>query len=555
MSVTGSPEPPDAVGAADPPAPDPHGPSVISSQVPELLLGPGRPGSRGPARAGRPAWTRNAWHDGTCLGTYLLAGQGGWERWYDAQGPVDTRRRTLALNAGPRALERLAQIPTDLRGLSLAGLAARDEDLQVVARRCRQLRWLDLRGTQVSAAGLERLRGIRSLRRIGVDPHLVLTCRPAAHQELVSGSLPLYTELDRSPQPDLAGLQRTLHRSVSALAESGSRGPDEAVARVRLLLDADRPDAALAVVAPYLMTGEPAVLIVAARCLLKQNRPAEALAALAPAPPTGAVLAWRAVVLTTLDPPEAARAARAALRETPENQVAEWALVTAYLNRRQLMLAEDALDLLRSRVFDEIDEAKLSARLARARGRFREESAAWHRLLAVVPDDADALAGLAHAQRCARPYSARWMRTLNRAAVADVGKYGERMTEQISGHRISTALCFGALSWPVMTMLCAAIGPLQHRMWGISLACAVLIGNLVGLALWFVIPGEVRRVIRNADRLTGQRRGPTRRWALAGVLVATAAVVFMPVGEPPVDRGVGVPAGKLAGQGICGTLC
>lgn len=532
----------------------------------------------GPAGLRRPAWASQPWCDGTYLGTYLLAGRnGGWERWYDAQGPVDVRRAVLALEAAPQVLGRLTEIPTRLQGLSLAGLALTDDDLRVVARRCRRLRWLDLRGTRVSAGGLAVLADLRPLRRIGVDPQLVLAARLPGHQQLVSGSQPMVVVHGGAPEPDVAGLQRTLFRVVGAsagqaagravagragaLGTVGSAGgagvldllgADEALARVKVLLDADRPDAALAMVAPHLAGGEPAVLTVAARCLLKQNRALEALAVLAPAAPTGAVLAWRAVVLTTLDPPAAARAAKAALRETPENQVAEWALVTAYLNRGQLVLAEEALQLLRSRVYDEIDEAKLSARLARARNRFREESAAWHRLLAAVPDDADALAGLAHAQRRARPYSVRWMRTLNRAATADVGRYGERMTDQVSSHRVSTALCFGALSWPVMTVLCALIGPLQHRMWGISLAAAVLIGHLVGLALWFVLPREARRVIRNADRLTGRRRGPTRRWALAAVSAAVGALLLMPTGGPSVEHGAGssgdIPAGRLAGR-------
>ncbi len=482
----------------------------------------------GPIMIQRPVWALDSWHDGTYLGTYLLATRTGWERWYDAQGPIDIRRLPVALDAGPQVLRRLIDIPMHLRGLSLAGIPATDDDLRIIARRCKQLRWLDLRGTQVTPAGLDELRRIRSLRHIGVDPHLLLTRNPNGRQQLISGNQALIPVGSGVPAPDFAGLHEQVRKAVAEHPGMTSAEPDEAVARARVLLDADQAQAGLAVVAPFLGAGEPAVLIVAARCLLKQNLPQPALAVLASAPPTGAVLAWRAVVLTTINPSEASRAAKAALRETFENQVAEWALVTSYLNRGQLVPAEEALNLLRSRTYDEIDEAKLSARLARAKRRYGEEASAWQRLLRVVPDDADALAGLARAQRSARPYSMSWVRTLNRAATADVGKYGRRMMDQVSGHRLTTALGVGALSWPALVILCTIWGPVERHVWGASLAGAILLGNLVGLSLWFATPHDVRRLIRNSDKLTGQRHHPSRRWLLVGLLIAVCAVLFIP---------------------------
>ncbi|GLY18132.1 hypothetical protein Kisp01_51460 [Kineosporia sp. NBRC 101677] len=492
----------------------------------------------GPIMVRRPTWALDSWHDGTYLGTYLLAGPAGWERWYDAQGPLDTRRLPLALDAAPDALRRLGDIPTHLRGLSLVGLPATDDDVRLIARRCKQLRWIDLRGTQVTAAGLDELRRVRPLRHIGVDPHLLLSRDPNGRQQLISGSQPLIPVSTGVPAPDVAGLHETLRKAVKNNPGAGAVDPDEATARARVLLDAGTSESAqagLALLAPFLATGDPAVLIVTSRCLLKQNLPLQALAALAQAPPTGAVLAWRAVVLTTINPSEAARVARAALRETIENQVAEWALVTAYLNRAQLVLAEEALNLLRSRTYDEIDEAKLSARLARAKRRYNEEATAWQRLLAVVPDDADALAGLARAQRSARPYSLRWVHTLNRAATADVGKYGRRMMEQVSGHRFTTALAAAALSWPVFMIAGASWEPTQRHVWGWSLAGVILVGNLVSLAIWFTTPREVRRVIRNSDRLTGQHHGPSRRAMLTGAVIAACAVLLIPANNPDPD--------------------
>ncbi|MBT0770788.1 hypothetical protein KIH74_17730 [Kineosporia sp. J2-2] len=471
---------------------------------------------------------------GVCLGTYLIATGTGWERWYDAQGPLDVHQLTLALDASAEALHHLDALPTRLRGLSLAGLPVTDDDLRRLARRCQQLRWLDLRGTQVTAAGLGALAGIRPLRRIGVDPHLLLTrdprrpARRSAGRQLVGGDRPLAVVNSGVPAPDLTGLHETVRAAVRDHPGPAAREPDEAVARARVLLDADQPAAGLALVAPFLATAEPAVLIVTARCLLKLNQPTRALAALVQAPPTGAVLAWRAVVLTTLSPPEAARVAKAALRETIENQVAEWALVTAYLNRGQLEPAEQALRLLRSRTYDEIDEAKLSARLARARRRYREETDAWHRLLRVVPDDADALAGLARAQRSARPWSMRWVGTLNRAAGADVGKYGRRMMEQVSGHRVTLAVGVGLLSWPALSLLLVAAAPHARNLWGWSIALALLAGNLTGLTVWRLTPPEVRRLIRNADRLTGRRHGPSWRWALGGLLIGVTSILTVP---------------------------
>ncbi|GLY32906.1 hypothetical protein [Kineosporia sp. NBRC 101731] len=475
-----------------------------------------------------PVWAMNSWHDGTYLGTYLIPTRVGWERWYDAQGALDVRKLPLALDAAPAVLHRLSDLPAHLRGLSLAGLNATDDDVRFIARRCRELRWIDLRGTHVTAAALDALAKIRTLQYIGVDPHLLLTRDPNRRPQLVAGSTALVPVTTGVPDPDIVGLHETLRKAVTKSPGSGAHDPDEAVARARVLLDAEQTEAALAVVATFLATQEPAVLIVAARCLLKLNLPLQALAALAPAPPTGAVLAWRSVVLTTLSPPEAARVAKAALRETFENQVAEWALVSAYLNRDQLVLAEEALNLLRSRTYDDIDEAKLSARLARARKKYADEAAAWHRLLTVVPDDADALAGLSRSQRCARPYSFRWMTTLNRAATADIGKYGRLMTVTLRGHRVSQSLGLSLLSWPVFLLLLSICGPFEHHVWGWSVAFTLLVGHLVTRFIWWRTPRDIRRTIRNSDRLTGERHGPSLRWLLISALIAAGAVLLIP---------------------------
>ena len=109
-----------------------------------------------------------AFDDDVCVGTLLEASATGWRRWFDARGPVDLTGHMVALEATDAVRERFAELPRDLRGLSLAGLAVGDSEVATVVRRLRRLTWLDLRGTKVTAGclpSLHRLRRLRTERR------------------------------------------------------------------------------------------------------------------------------------------------------------------------------------------------------------------------------------------------------------------------------------------------------------------------------------------------------------------------------------------------------
>jgi hypothetical protein len=467
------------------------------------------------------------------LGRFLVATSTGWQPWFDAEDAIVLGRQSVALDASAAVLEHLGELPRRLRGLSLAGLPVTDEHLAVVVRRAAQLHWLDLRGTRVSSAGLARLRRLRRLRILGLDQQL-LAADPVRHRpglELTAGDAELVPLEPAAPAPDVTGFNDLLAAAVRANPGVAGSQDAEATTRAVLLLDADRPETALAVLAPLIAAADPDLLVVAARCVNELGTPRQALAALALGAPSTELLAWRAVFLARSAPAEAVLVARAALREDPANATALWAVCSAYLNAGQLRWAERALAQIEAERPESADAARLGARLARAKGKFRQEAEAWRRLLVLAPDDADALAGLARAQRSARPLSMAWVKTLNAAATADVEGHGGSLLEQVTGYRRAVSWGFGVATAVVLFGLGGTLPWFIGRSIGWPIAVGVLVGNLVAVLLWCLTPGSVRTMIRRSDDLTGRHRRPKWRWTLAG-LVAAAAVVFVPVNLP-----------------------
>jgi hypothetical protein len=482
--------------------------------------------------------------DDVSLGTLLEVTTTGWQRWFDARGPVSLVGRAIALDASAAALSHLAELPPELRGLSLAGLSVNDADLPVIVDRLQLLTWLDLRGTAVTAEAVNSLRRLHRLRYLGLDEAVATAARlrsgPTAFGfragvTVVTEGAQLVPSHSGLPEPDVAGFNDLLASAVTA--HPGLSGSDvaEAGTRAAVLLDAGRPEQALAVLASTLTTGDPALVLVAARCANEIGTTAQALAALTLGPPTGEILAWRAIFLSRTAAAEAVAVAQVALREAPGDLAALWAICSSYLNAGQFELAERTLADLEVQRPGWPDTAKLAARLARGRRRYGDEIAAWNRVLAQQPDDADALAGLARAQRSARPLSMTWMTTLNSAATADVDRHGESFLEQVTRHRRQLARLGGTVAAVVFFLVGTAAPWVATRRLGLVPATGLLVTYLTAGLLWILTPKAVRQVIRRTDDLTGMRRGPNWRRPLVGGLVA-AVVLAIPVDVPKTDN-------------------
>jgi tetratricopeptide repeat protein len=484
--------------------------------------------------------------DDVYLGTLLEVTTTGWRRWFDARGPVDLTGRAVALDASAAALAHLSELPTELRGLSLAGLPVSDDDVAVIVRRLRLLTWLDLRGTGISVEALGSLRRLRRLRHLGLDQSVLVTARARSGAGIGGKGLrsavtvrtegaELVPSHSGLPDPDTAGFNALLTAAVAENPGLGGVDPDEATARAAVLLDAGRPEQALAVLAPMIVTGDPGLLLVAARSANEIGTAAQALAPLALGPPTGDLLAWRAIFLSRTAPAQAVVVARAAMHESPADLAALWAICSAYLNAGQFALAERTVAELEAQRPGWPDTAKLAARLARGRRRYRDEIAAWHRVLAEQPDDADALAGLARAQRSARPLSMTWMTTLNSAATADVDRHGASFLEQVTRHRRQLARLVGVVVTVVSFLVGTAAPWAGTRRAGLVLAAGLTAAYLTAGLLWVLTPGPVRQVIRRTDDLTGMRRGPNWRRPLVGGLMAAVALA-VPIDLPRSDN-------------------
>lgn len=481
--------------------------------------------------------------DDVSLGTLFEATTTGWQRWFEARGPVNLTGRVVALEASAAVLGHLAELPPELRGLSLAGLAVTDREVAVIVRRLPLLTWLDLRGTEVTAAVVPSLRRLRRLRQLGLDQPVAAAARLRS-QPRTGGFRPTVTLLTEAgdlvpshsglPEPEVAGFNTSVAAAVAANPGLGGVAVEEAAARAAVLLDAGRAEQALAVLAPNLVSGDPEVVLTAARCANEIGTTGQALAALALGQPTGELLAWRAVFLSRTAPAQAVLVARVGLREAPGDTVALWAICSAYLNADQFALAERTLADLEAQRPGWLDAAKLAARLARGRRDYRGEIAAWNRVLAEQPDDADALAGLARAQRSARPLSMAWMTTLNSAAIADVDRHGEAFLEQVTRHRRQLARLVGTVA-AVVAFLVGTATPwaITHRL-GLVPAIGLLVTYLTAGLLWTFTPEVVRRVIRRTDDLTGGRRGPSWRRPVVGGLVAVV-VLAVPIDVPKTD--------------------
>lgn len=483
------------------------------------------------------------------VGSLLELTPTGWRRWFDARGRVTAGGRVLALDAAPNARHYLADLPPELRGLSLAGLDVTDGEVAVVARRLRGLTWLDLRGTRVTAEVLTAVRRLRRLRRLALDETVLAAARARAGAgsdglglrrgvTVVTQGADLVPSYSGLPEPDGAGFSALLAMAVADNPELAGTEPDEARVRAAVLLDAGRAEQGLAVLAPMLATRDAGVLLVAARCVNEIGTAAQALAPLSLGPPTSELLAWRAIFLSRTAPAQSVAVAQVALRESPGDTAALWAVCSAYLNAGQYPLAERALVELEAQRPGWSDAAKLAARLARGQRRYRDEIAAWNRVLVEQPDDADALAGLARAQRSARPFSMTWMSTLNAAATADVDRHGMVVLEQVTRHRRHLARLVGAIVSVVVLLLDVAVPGVTPRRIGLVLVTGLLAAHLTASLLWWLTPNPVRGVIQRTDELTGTRRGPNWRRPVLGGLVAALALV-VPIDVPSTDNCAG----------------
>jgi tetratricopeptide (TPR) repeat protein len=479
--------------------------------------------------------------DDVGLGLLLEATSTGWQSWFEARGPVDLVGRAVGLDAAAVALDHLTDLPAELRGLSLAGLPVTDQQVTVVVQRMRLLSWLDLRGTQVTEQALTSIRRLRRLRRLGLDEAVLSAAgrRPAgtglrSGVSVVTEGGQLLAQALSSPIPDTAGFNALLSAASAEYPGAAVTDSEEARARSAVLLDAGRPEQALALLAPMIVDADPGLLLVAARSANEIGTAAQALAPLTLGPPTVDLLAWRGIFLSRVAPAQAVLAARAALREAPDDSAALWAVCSAYLNAGQIALAERALADLQAHRPEWPDTAKLAARLARVRHRYRDEIAAWHRVLADQPDDADALAGLARAQRSARPLSMTWMTTLNSAATVDVRRHGQALLEQVTTHRRHLARVAGTVTVVGAFLLMAATPGFARPRIGLLLVAGLLVASLTAGLLWRLTPAAVRQVVRRTDDLTGARRGPDwRRVAVAGTVagLALAVPIHVPTAE------------------------
>jgi hypothetical protein len=147
------------------------------------------------------------------------------------------------------------------------------------------------------------------------------------------------------------------------------------------------------------------------------------------------------------------------------------------------------------------------------------------------PDDADALAGLARAQRSARPLSMTWMTTMNSAATVDVNRHGAAFLEQVTRHRRHLARLVGSVVSVAAFLIATAAPWVTVRRVGLVVAAGLLAAYLIAALLWMLTPAPVRAVIRRTDQLTGTRRGPDWRRPLAGGLLAGLALA-VPIDVP-----------------------
>lgn len=452
----------------------------------------------------------------------LRRATGEWVRWLPAAGPISVNARHIGLLAATAQLDDPRQLPRRLAGLSLRNTGATDDHIAAAARHFRSLTWLDTRGTAVTEVGLRAFSRHAFLRRVAVDDG-VSAERVAPRARLVTGETAVVPIVGDLPVPASWEALVELAASVTGSTGAGHTTVDAAVGRASMLSDAKRPAEALGVLAPVLGTREPAVLYLAARIADNLGRPLEALAALEPAPMTPHTAACRALVLCNRSAYASLMHASDALRVDPSNYLAHWCRVASYLHARQPAAAAWALqDVVRLQPAS-LDTLRLVARVHAAAGKRREALAAWGRLLAERPDDANALASVATLQQ--RAWSTRWSGSLLRAANADMDAYGGGLGAKVREHRRAVARVAGS----VVGGFLAVTGDrwLVGKSAAIPVVAYVATSLLVAGLFWWRTPVAVRRVIRRTDDLTGTRmRADWRRLVVAAAVAAVALATF-----------------------------
>lgn len=470
----------------------------------------------------------NLWrtpHD-THVGWFLVPGPAGWTPWLPATGPLRLPSR-LSLHVMEDALAEPALpglLPRRLIGISFIGLTLADDLLERVLARQRSLTWLDVRHTLVTGEGLgTALRNRRRLRHVAVDETVAVD---------LNGKLParVVVHVDQDPvqvaawsrvHPDLDGLLALIRECGPAPIELPG-----ACARAEALLDAGRPLDALALVSPGLGTMDPTLAILAARCAARLGKLRAAIAALNIATPTPLTQSWRAALLVNADPVGAVHAATDVLARDPNDFLATWARANALIAMRQFDASEEALHDLSRLDFAAVSTHRTHARLAESRTQHHRAVAAWHQILIQKPDDPDALAGLARAQRATRPLSPAWVRSLAAAAAGDLSAHGSTFLTDVTEHRRAWARTAGLVTFLATLVVAISWGALKGLPNGIVLIAPLAAASCVALVIWCRTPADVRATVRGTDQLTGTHRAPDWRRGAAAVALTTVGLLF-----------------------------
>ncbi|MGI8702403.1 MAG: hypothetical protein ACR2JU_14600 [Nocardioidaceae bacterium] len=458
-----------------------------------------------------------------------MPGPAGWTPWLPAAGPlrlpsqlaVHVIEDALAEPALPRLL------PRRLRGISFVGLTLADELLEQVLARQRSLTWLDVRHTLVTGEGIHiALRSRRRLRHLAVDEAVAVDLIGKLSTRVV-----VHVDQDAAPVAEWSGLRPDQDSLLGLIRECGPASIElpGAITRAEALLDAGRPLDALALISPSLGTKDPTHAILAARCAARLGKVRAAIAALNIATPTPSTQAWRAALLVSADPVGAVQAATGVLASNPDDILATWARANALIAMRQFEASEQALQDLSRLQFDSVSTHRTQARLAESRTQHHRAVAAWQQILIHSPDDPDALAGLARAQRATRPLSAAWVRSLARAAAGDLTTHGSTFLAEVTEHRRAWARASGLIIWGAALVIASSWGTLKGLPNGIVFIAPLAAASVVTLLIWRRTPADVRDIVRRTDKLTGTHRAPD--WRRGGAAVALTAVSLLMPGH------------------------
>ena len=336
---------------------------------------------------------------------------------------------------------------------------------------------------------------------------------------------------------------RSAHPDITAPADL-----DAAVNLAEMYLDSRRFDESLAVLAPGLAGERGAAFLAAAPACLELGDLPAALAAFAAAEASGEVAlgsarAHRADALRrTGHKNEALLVIDDALAEAPDSGFALVVKGFALLEVGQVQGAARVHARLTELMPGARDELVLAALIEAARAKVgttgsssrvgrkpaRRVAAAWERVVAEYPNDADALRNLARAQRISRPWSSGWAGT-QLSAVDEAGPRsgsGRTLAALAVKHPRETAGPVAATAGGTWLGL-ALVGVAPPVALGYPLLAGTAAGALAFAFLRRQIPARARRAAHRMGR------SAKRAWIGFAVL-GLAAVVSIAVGRPVV---------------------